>query len=243
MSSPILWDITSIMASTTAFRSLRSHRSHSRWQLGGEFVSFRRLWIGPFVLVVVTIHSHSVAVKNLHIDDLVRASDVIAIAEVANVREIGHAPPVLFDDQLLEADSYSADLQVKKIIKGSAEDRVLVKYALPLPFVGYRGFQRGTRLVFLRREQDHYGVADPYYPDFPAVPSLSGNELPHFLGLLHYDRRARMVRGTPGLVPGIQKNINCTYRRCVAAKRGSSGRVQRGCSQCSGAEPQAEADG
>ena len=81
-------------------------------------MSFRRLWIGPFVLVVVTIHSHSVAVKNLHIDDLVRASDVIAIAEVANVREIGHAPPVLFDDQLLEADFYSADLQVKKIIKG-----------------------------------------------------------------------------------------------------------------------------
>ena len=32
-----------------------------------------------------------------------------------------------------------------------------MKYALPLPFVGYRGFQRGTRLVFLRREQDHYG--------------------------------------------------------------------------------------
>jgi hypothetical protein len=118
-------------------------------------------------------------VPHLRIDDLVRASDVVAIAEVTKINMLGTAPPIFFHDQQLPAETYSGDLLVKRMIKGVAADHLTVKYALPVSFVGYRGLHLGTRMVFLRREGDHYALADAYYADFPAVLPESENERSH----------------------------------------------------------------
>ncbi len=137
---------------------------------------FRRFWLGLSLCALTTVWSHSVGVRNLHIDDLVRTSDVIAIAEVIDLKAIGTAPPITFHEQPLQARAYLASLQVRRIIKGTVGDAITVKYTLPTSFVGYRGLQRGTRIVFLRQEKGGYSPADPYYPDFPAIPSIWGSE-------------------------------------------------------------------
>jgi hypothetical protein len=121
-------------------------------------------------------HSYSIGVRNLHIDDLVRASDVIAVAEVTEAKMIGPAQPIQFRGKFLQAATYSNELLLRRVIKGSPADRIIVEYALPTTFVGYRTLQPGTRMVFLRQGQDRYSPADPYYPDFPAVLSTAGNE-------------------------------------------------------------------
>ena len=139
-------------------------------------MNLRHFWYGLLLCVLTTVHSHSIGVKNLHVDDLVKASDVIVIAEVAEAKANGPAPPILFHDQALQAEAYSSDLLVRRIIKGTATDRITVRYALPITFVGLRRLEPGTRIVFLRREQDSYSPADLYYPDFPAIVPISGNE-------------------------------------------------------------------
>ncbi|MFY9909810.1 MAG: HEAT repeat domain-containing protein [Candidatus Sulfotelmatobacter sp.] len=111
----------------------------------------------------------AIGIENLSIDRLVSASDLIAIADVLDVSDVGPAPPLVFRGQKLSAEAYNVELTVTDIIKGSATGRVLVKYALPASFVGYQGLHRGVRLVFLRKGDTGYTVADPYYPDLPAV--------------------------------------------------------------------------
>jgi HEAT repeats len=129
------------------------------------------LRFGASVLLLLSICSNSIGVRNLRIVDLVKSSDLISVADVTAVTRIGPTEPVLFRDQILQADLYSATLRFRRIIKGSAppEEEVQVTYKLPVLFVGYRGLSTGTRLVFLRRALDRYTLADPYYPDFPAT--------------------------------------------------------------------------
>jgi hypothetical protein len=127
--------------------------------------------------------SLGVGVQNLRIGELVKASDVIVVADVSEPKP-GHAQPASFRGQLLQSRAYSAELAVIRVLKGSIPKRVTVQYQLPVSFVGYEGLHRGTRMVFLRREGSVYGLADPYYPDFPAIaeppssqPSAGGNDV------------------------------------------------------------------
>jgi hypothetical protein len=137
-------------------------------------VSRSRLCFSLSLCILVSVRSYPVGVRNLHIEDLVKASDVIAIAEVIDVKAIGAAPPIPFRDQLLEAQAYTSNVLLRRIVKGTAADSLTVEYALPTSSVGYRGLRQGTRIIFLRRQQGHYSLADPYYPDFPAVVTHSG---------------------------------------------------------------------
>jgi len=121
-----------------------------------------------FLTFLLVATSPAIGIRNLRIDELVNASDAIVVADV-RVHAVGRAPDLPFRGQPLEADAYMAELVVKGTIKGSATDRLSVKYALPKQFVGYQGLREGTRLVFLRKTATGYTVADPYYPDFPAV--------------------------------------------------------------------------
>jgi len=111
----------------------------------------------------------AIGIDNLGIDNLVNASDLIAIVDVLEVSDIGPAPPLSFRGRDLSAETYDAELAVKNIIKGSTTGRVRVKYVLPESFIGYQGLRRGMRLVFLRKEGANYTTTDPYYPDLPAI--------------------------------------------------------------------------
>lgn len=112
--------------------------------------------------------SQAVGLPHFSIGGVVSAADLIVVAEVNQVRDIGPAQPIQFRNQLLQAEAYSADLSVIRTLKGPLLEDVSLTYSLPLTFVGYSSLRRGIRIVFLRRENSQYRPADPYYPSFPA---------------------------------------------------------------------------
>ena len=148
-------------------------------------MNFRRLCCGLTLCALIPVCSHSVGVRNLRLSDLVNASDIIAIADVTDVKATGVAQPIPFRDQLLRGEAYYASLAVLRTIKGEIPDRVTVRFALPVSFAGYKGLRQGTRLVFLRRDHDNYSLADPYYPDLPAIAQPSSATTDHASAVLH----------------------------------------------------------
>jgi hypothetical protein len=126
-----------------------------------------------FSCIVLVASCAAIGIRNLRIDELVSASDAIVVADVVRVDEVGLAPDLAFRNQNLKADAYTAELIVRSVIKGSVSGRLSVKYALPKHFIGYQGLREGIRMVFLRKVGPDYTIADPYYPDLPAVESPS----------------------------------------------------------------------
>jgi hypothetical protein len=139
-------------------------------------VKRRFVWVVSIISLILTNRSDSIGIRNLRLEDLVSASEAIAIAEVGHAKMIGPSPPIVFRGHPLQSEQYSCDVAVRQIIKGRLPGRFVVKYSLPISFVGYQGLHPGTRLVFLRREGDSYSPADYYYPDFPAVPMQTAIE-------------------------------------------------------------------
>ncbi|MGA9510891.1 MAG: hypothetical protein WBV55_19880, partial [Candidatus Sulfotelmatobacter sp.] len=100
-------------------------------------------WCGLLLSAVMTVPCYCVGIRNLHLDELVRSSDVIIIADVTNVEETGPVPPILHYDQQLQADAYSANLTLRRTIKGTAPAQITLTYVLPVQFAGYRGLRTG----------------------------------------------------------------------------------------------------
>jgi hypothetical protein len=122
--------------------------------------------------------SQAVGVPHFKVDDSVNAADLIVVADVNQVRDLGPAQPMQFRNQLLQAEAYRADLSVRRTLKGPLLDDISVTYSLPVTFVGYSGLSRGIRMVFLRRDKSQYHLADPYYSDFPATLEPSRENTP-----------------------------------------------------------------
>jgi hypothetical protein len=139
-------------------------------------MSRRRFFFGLSLCILAAVRCYSVAIKHFRLDDIVNNSDLIAIVEVIDVSAIGAAPAIPFRGQLLDAQAFASSLRLRRIIKGTAPDSLTVEYALPTSFVGYRGLQRGTRMVFLRLELGQYVFVDPYHPDLPALVPRSAEQ-------------------------------------------------------------------
>lgn len=113
--------------------------------------------------------AHAVGIPHFSISDAVNSAEVIVVAKVGQVRDIGLAPPIRVRTQLLNAEEYSADLSVLRTLKGPPLDNITVTYSLPLTFIGDTGLTSGTRMLFLNPDAGHYDLADPFYPSFPAT--------------------------------------------------------------------------
>jgi hypothetical protein len=170
-----------IMGSTTAYRCLLNLRSREV-NPKKSIMNRSHPWQGLLLWVLLLACSHPVGIQNLRIKELADVADLIAVADVGEVKQVGSAPPIKFRSQRLEARAYSTNLVVVRTIKGEPNRNVTVRYSLPTSFVGYRGLRPGTRLIFLRRERDGYGLANPYYPDFPAITARSGDGSPSGAG-------------------------------------------------------------
>ncbi len=131
-------------------------------------------WIYFLALSVVwCCRAQAVGIPHFNVDDAVNSADLIVLAEVKQVRDLGPGQPIQFRNQLLQAETYSADLSVRRALKGTSLGEITVIYSLPKTFVGYSGIKPGTRMVFLRRDEEQYRLADPYYSNFPATLEAS----------------------------------------------------------------------
>ncbi|KAA6462102.1 hypothetical protein DYQ86_10815 [Acidobacteria bacterium AB60] len=120
--------------------------------------------------------AHAVGVPRFEVKELVNSADLIVIVDVTTVRTMGAGAPLPFGDRLLPANRYSADLSVRSTLKGRPLEEVSVTYELPEEFVGYSGLREGIRMVFLRRDNGQYHLANPYYSNFPASRELASRE-------------------------------------------------------------------
>lgn len=113
--------------------------------------------------------AHAVGVPHFSIADAVNSAEVIVVADVEQVRDIGPAQPIQVPTQLLKAEAYAADVSVIRTLKGPPLDRNTVIYSLPVRFIGYTSLTSGTRMLFLKPDAGHYDLANPFYPSFPAT--------------------------------------------------------------------------
>ncbi|HEV2134771.1 MAG TPA: HEAT repeat domain-containing protein [Terracidiphilus sp.] len=103
------------------------------------------------------------------VEKIADSADLIVVADVTDVRDLGATAPVHFGKYIFEAREYSAELFVLRTLKGPIFDKLTVSYSFPIDFVGFSSLARGTRLVFLHRNKDRYDLSDPYYSNFPAT--------------------------------------------------------------------------
>ncbi len=137
----------------------------------------RNIWL-VVLLGGMTCSSYAVGIPHFSIKRITDEANLILVADITEIKDLGRTQPIQFRNQLLQSSAYSADLSVRRTIKGPAFHHITVTFTLPMIFIGYRGLQTGTRVVFLRAEGNTFRLADPYYPDFPAVADALGSEGP-----------------------------------------------------------------
>ena len=136
---------------------------------------------GMWFLVLLggmTCSSYAAGIPHFTIERVTEESSLILVGDITEIKDLGVAPPLRFRGQWLQANAYSADISVRRTIKGPILDQITVTYTLPTVFNGYLGLQTGTRMVFLSGQENTLRLADPYYPDFPAVPDTMNSETP-----------------------------------------------------------------
>ncbi len=66
-----------------------------------------------------------------------KSANLIVIADVNAGHELGATEPVQFGTQLLRARAYTADLSIRRTLKGApVPEEITVPYPLPVTFVG-----------------------------------------------------------------------------------------------------------
>ena len=130
----------------------------------------RTKWILTLILSAIWCsRALAVGVPDFRVERIVNSADLIIVADVIEIRDLGRTAPIHFGNYVEEARAYSADLLVLRTLKGPVLHELTVSYSLPIEFQGYSPLVLGSRLVFLRRDKDLYHLADPYYSNFPAT--------------------------------------------------------------------------
>lgn len=143
----------------------------------------RRVMKRALILIAFTggiwcSQAYAVGIPRFEVKELANSADLIVIADVTAIRKVGPARPIPFRGVLLPASAYSADLSVRRTLKGHVLGGINVTYALPETFIGYSGLRSGIRMVFLRRDNGQYHLADPYYSNLPATSEPPGGGMP-----------------------------------------------------------------
>ncbi|MGA9964282.1 MAG: HEAT repeat domain-containing protein [Terriglobales bacterium] len=124
------------------------------------------------ILFVLASMARAYPGKRLQLQQLVADSDVIAIADLSNIRNVGTIETVV-DGNTVKANVYKADALLLRSLKGSCPDRLILGFYTPREFVGYPGIGTGPQMVFLRQGQKGYVFADRHYPSLPAIANAS----------------------------------------------------------------------
>jgi hypothetical protein len=106
--------------------------------------------------------------KHLKLDELVSASDVIAVVEVSEPHAIARVVTNL-DGKDVRASQYKVEMRLERLIKGTCPDQFDTEFYLTDEFIGYPGLETGPQLIFLKDVGGRLVFSDPHFPSFPAV--------------------------------------------------------------------------
>jgi hypothetical protein len=126
-------------------------------------------FISTILVLGTTVLMQAVGRPHLDLCSLADSASVIVIADVSDSSSTSTSASIGLGGRTLAAREYSTRLHVRTFVKGSGPSEMTVRYVLPVEFVGYVRIQTGLRLVFLKSDRDGFTVANPYYPDLPAV--------------------------------------------------------------------------
>jgi len=129
-------------------------------------------------------------VPMMELNKLSEKGDVIVVASVADVREIGPTT-VTVPAGNFAAMMYTARLQVEKVLKGRTEGPTLnFRFAYPYARLGYGSVSTGQfGIFFLRMAEEGWVLVDPYNPMGPAVagaPESEGTPLDRVIAEIAY---------------------------------------------------------
>jgi HEAT repeats len=121
-------------------------------------------------LVILTAASTAYPGKAFNLQELVKASDVIAIADLSEVSESGRTV-ITVDGRQVPAVGYSARVRIERRVKGSCPEQFTMAFYITDQFVGYPGVAPGRQMVFLRQDRAVYVFSDRHFPSLPAGPA------------------------------------------------------------------------
>ncbi len=110
--------------------------------------------------------------KHLQLEQLVAASDVIAVVDISSIQNIG-AIEAEVDGNTVKATQSRADAVLLRDIKGPCPERLSIGFYRTHVFVGYPGIAAGPQMVFLKQSKEGYVFADLHFPSLPAIAGVT----------------------------------------------------------------------
>jgi hypothetical protein len=135
------------------------------------------------ILTFCTSHGSSTLIPLLDLFSLCDSADIIVVGHVQSVR-MTKSTSIDLAGNYVPANVMSGEIVVDKVLKGDPlGNRLPFHFVLPVSPAGGMGYagvpSNSYRLVFLKRSDEDYDIASPYYPSFPAVPvpSVNGDDV------------------------------------------------------------------
>lgn len=130
-----------------------------------------------FVLVTLVGHGFAYPGERFNLPELVDQSDVIALATVSGIHQLGKTS-IVVSGQPVGAIENDARVQIEWLFKGNCPDELSLRFLVPNVFIGFRGVAIGRQIIFLKRRNDIYEFADAHYPSVPAAPGTPNVRYP-----------------------------------------------------------------
>jgi HEAT repeats len=130
-------------------------------------------WGAAIVVTVLcaALECRATALPHLRISELVDQSDIVVVAQVSDLKEIGTVG-IPFNGTILPGKRYSVEAVTLYRLGGLCPDSFSVQFQIPSSGVGYLSVRDGTRMLFLKKVGDTLVPTNPYYPDLPAIHSM-----------------------------------------------------------------------
>jgi hypothetical protein len=127
--------------------------------------SFARFGI---VLIVFSTAALGYPGKHFDLQTLVAQSDLIAVADISKLDDVGPTS-IVINGESLAAEKKRAEGTTKWCIKGGCPDQLTMRFMSTNTFVGYGRVPVGSQIVFLRQQGTEYEFTDASFPSLPAV--------------------------------------------------------------------------
>lgn len=135
------------------------------------------------ILAFCELYGSSTGIPPLDLFSLCDSADIIVVGHIPSIR-MTKSTSIDIPGHHVPANLMSGEIIVEKVLKGDPPgSRLQFHFVLPVSPAGGMGYAgvpgNSYRLVFLKRSDQDYNIASPYYPSFPAVPvpSVDGDNV------------------------------------------------------------------
>jgi hypothetical protein len=115
--------------------------------------------------------------KSFQLEQLVNASDVIAVVDLSNIQDLGTMNERI-NGNSITSEMHKANIRVLRRLKGLSTECAIVTFTTPGVFVGYPGVGPSVQIAFLKCQEDRCTFADRHFPTLPALSEIAAPIVP-----------------------------------------------------------------